>query len=55
VVEFLSAEETGASFPKTNIRVKPNQTPVSDDPELLELVKNNRIFVTFIKSKAMMI
>ena len=38
VVEFLSAEETGASFPKTNIRVKPNQTPVSDDPELLELV-----------------
>ena len=24
-VEFISAEETGASFPKTNIRVKPNQ------------------------------
>ena len=42
VVEFLSAEETGASFPKTNIRVKPNQTPVSDDPELLELVKKQQ-------------
>ena len=42
VVEFLSAEETGASFPKTNIRVKPNQTPVSDEPEVLELVKKQQ-------------
>ena len=29
-VEFLTAEET-ASFPKTNIRVKPNQTPITED------------------------
>ena len=42
VVEFISAEETGASFPKTNIRVKPNQTPVSDEPEILELVKQQK-------------
>ena len=42
VVEFISAEETGASFPKTNIRVKPNQTPVSDEPEILELVKKQK-------------
>jgi len=42
VVEFLSAEETGASFPKTNIRVKPNQTPISDDPEVLEVVKKQQ-------------
>ena len=42
VVEFLSAEETGASFPKTNIRVKPNQTPISDDPEVLESVKKQQ-------------
>ena len=42
VVEFISAEETGASFPKTNIRVKPNQTPVSDEPETLELVKKQK-------------
>jgi hypothetical protein len=42
VVEFLSAEETGASFPKTNIRVKPNQTAVSDEPEVLELVKKQQ-------------
>jgi hypothetical protein len=38
VVEFLSAEETGASFPKTNIRVKPNQTPITDNKALLETV-----------------
>ena len=42
VVEFLSAEETGASFRKTNIRVKPNQTPISDEPDVLELVKDQQ-------------
>ena len=35
VVEFLTAEETGASFPKTNIRVKPNQTAVTEDKKVL--------------------
>ena len=39
VVEFITAEESGASFPKTNIRVKPNQTSISDEPDVLELVK----------------
>ena len=42
VVEFISAEESGASFPKTNIRVKPNQTPISDDPAVLEKVKTSQ-------------
>ena len=41
-VEFISAEESGASFPKTNIRVKPNQTPISDSPEILETVKTQQ-------------
>ena len=41
-VEFITAEESGASFPKTNIRVKPNQTPISEDPEILELVKTQQ-------------
>jgi len=35
-VEIKTAEETGASFPKTTIRVKPNQTPLTDDSSLLE-------------------
>ena len=35
VVEFQTAEETGASFPKTSIRVKPNQTPITEDKAVL--------------------
>jgi len=35
VVEFMTAEETGASFPKTNIRVKPNQIPITEDKKVL--------------------
>ena len=42
VVEFITAEEPGASFPKTNIRVKPNQTSISDEPDVLELVKTQQ-------------
>ena len=42
VVEFLTAEETGASFPTTKIRVKPNQTPISAEPEVLETVKTQQ-------------
>ena len=38
VVEFKTAEETGASFPKTSIRVKPNQTPITEDSKLLQSV-----------------
>ena len=38
VVEFKTAEETGASFPKTSIRVKPNQTPITEDSKLLHSV-----------------
>ena len=40
-MEFIT-EESGASFPKTNIRVKPNQTGISDDPDVLELVKTQQ-------------
>ena len=36
VVEFKTAEELGASFPRTNIRVKPNQTPITEDKTLLQ-------------------
>ena len=47
-VEFISAEESGASFPKTNIRVKPNQTPISDEPSVLEKVKTSQKDITEI-------
>ena len=34
-VEFKTAEETGKSFPSTSIRVKPNQTPITEDKAVL--------------------
>jgi len=45
-VEFKTAEETGASFPKTTIRVKPNQTPVTEDKAQLEGILDNQKDIT---------
>jgi hypothetical protein len=42
VVEFKTAEELGTAFPKTNIRVKPNQTPITEDADLMEKLLNNQ-------------
>jgi len=47
-VEFKTAEEIGASFPKTNIRVKPNQTPITEDATLLENLMENQKDITEI-------
>ena len=47
-IEFLSAEEAGRSFPKTNIRVKPNTPPVSDNKNITESVANNQAEITEI-------
>ena len=47
-IEFLSAEEAGRSFPKTNIRVKPNTSPVSDNKNIVESVANNQAEITEI-------
>ena len=46
VVEFKTAEETGASFPKTSIRVKPNQTPITEDKDLLQNLFDNQSNLT---------
>ena len=47
-VEFKTAEEMGASFPKTNIRVKPNQIPITEDATLLENLMDNQKDITEI-------
>lgn len=47
-IEFLTAEEAGRSFPKTNIRVKPNTTPVSDNKNIIESAANNQAEITEI-------
>ena len=40
VVTFKTAEETGKAFPSTSIMVKPNQTPCTEDKDVIESVKN---------------
>jgi hypothetical protein len=39
-VEFKTAAELGKSYPETYIRVKPNTTAISEDSNILELVKD---------------
>ena len=41
-VEFKTAEETGKSFPSTLIRVKPNQTPITEDKDQLKTMFDNQ-------------
>jgi len=41
-VEFISAEEAGKNFRVTNIRVKPNQTPITEDDKLLDKLLNEQ-------------
>ena len=41
-VEFISAEEAGKNFPVTNISVKPNQTPITEDDKLLDKMLNEQ-------------
>ena len=47
-VEFKTAEETGKSFPSTSIRVKPNQTPITEDASLLETLTEDQKNITEI-------
>ena len=47
-VEFKTAEETGKSFPSTTIRVKPNQTPITEDASVLEAIKETQKKITEI-------
>ena len=42
VVEFKTAEETGRAFPSTSIRVKPNQTPITEDKAVLTDLLDNQ-------------
>jgi hypothetical protein len=47
-VEFKTAEETGKSFPSTSIRVKPNQTPITEDAAILESINESQKNITEI-------
>jgi len=51
VVEFKTSEETGRAFPMTNIRVKPNQTPLTENTEVMKVVKDTQKNITDIYSE----
>lgn len=51
VVEFKTSEETGRAFPMTNIRVKPNQTPLTENTEVMKVVKETQKNITDIYSE----
>ena len=48
VVEFKTSEETGRSFPMTSIRVKPNQTPITEDAAMLDSINESQKNITEI-------
>jgi|TARA_B100000073_G_scaffold95742_1_gene76058 hypothetical protein len=48
VVEFKTSEETGRSFPMTSIRVKPNQTPVTENVDEMKTIKDTQRNITEI-------
>jgi hypothetical protein len=39
VVTVKSAEEAGKNFAETTIRIKPKQTPATDNPDVIEKIK----------------
>ncbi len=47
-VEFKTADETGKNFPSTSIRVKPNQTPITEDAAVLDNIKDSQKEITEI-------
>ena len=46
VVDKMTPAEAGNQFGKTTIRVKPNQTPLTDDSEMLEKIFNSQVDLT---------
>ena len=39
-IEFKEAAQSGKSYPETSIRVKPNQTPMTDNKAVIEKIAN---------------
>lgn len=49
-VEFKTAQELGKNYPETYIRVKPNQTPITEDNSVIGMLKNQDDLSTMFKS-----
>ena len=46
MIERQTPAEAGNQYGKTTVRVKPNQTPITEDKEVLESVLNNQADLT---------
>jgi len=46
VVDVVSAEDSGTSYPVTTIRVKPKETPLADTQEQMDAFLNNQVAIT---------
>jgi hypothetical protein len=46
VVDVVSAEDSGTSYPVTTIRVKPKETPLGDSKEQIDGFLNNQVAIT---------
>lgn len=47
-VEFKTKEQTGKDYPETSIRIKPNQTPVSTDKDVIAKITSGQKNLTEI-------
>jgi hypothetical protein len=47
-VEFKTKEQTGKDFPETSIRIKPNQTPIHTDKEIITKIATGQKNLTEI-------
>jgi hypothetical protein len=50
-IEYISAEDAGTSYPTTTIRVKPKESPISEDAELAKKWLNEQTDITTIYSE----
>ncbi len=50
-IQYISAEEAGASYPTTQIRVKPSQTPLAESADSVQKLLENQTEITDLYSE----
>ena len=50
-IQYISAEEAGASYPTTQIRVKPSQTPLAESADSVQKLLENQTEITDLYSQ----
>ena len=50
-IQYISAEEAGASYPTTQLRVKPSQTPLAESADSVQKLLENQTEITDLYSE----